>query len=437
MDPMMGGGMMGGGMMDPMMGGGMMGGGMMDPMMGGGMMGGGMMGGGMMGAGAVMAAGSGGMAIGLGSGVIYMSGTPLEAAHLHVGSIFTPGLYMPPADDHDPLPGDEYNPYISDVYVDPAVEASFSEVVTATTGNDTLTGGAGNTNFTMSQGTTLGGTDTVTDNGGTDGMTFENLNNTNLKLVLATPDTITVKEGITFDQGTITGSVSFSNIENLYLQDSVGGVSDRLAVPLAGSGTNAIIAGTSAGDTITLASATYDYSVIWGQGGADTITGGSGGDTIYGQAGIDTITPNGGQDNIYLGIAGDADVIIIEDDAHYGANQAAQKHEVVRQFITGEDKMKFSHGDIAGIDAGTNMSSYGSSKTGATVIVDAPGSTWGGNVVAGHTAQRFLYNSSSGELYYDGDGSTTTISAILVANLFSDTANTAVNLAAGDLDIIA
>ena len=80
--------MMGGGMMDryDMMGGGMMGGGMM----GGGMMGGGMMGGGMMGAGAVMAAGSGGMAIGLGGGVVLMSGSPYEAAHIHVGGIMGP-----------------------------------------------------------------------------------------------------------------------------------------------------------------------------------------------------------------------------------------------------------------------------------------------------------------------------------------------------------
>ena len=215
----------------------------------------------------------------------------------------------------------------------------------------------------------------------------------NLKLQLGATDTATVKQGLTFDQGTTIGTVSFTNIENLYLQDSIGGASDRLAVPLSGSGTNAIIAGTSSGDTLTLASATYNYSAIWGQGGADTITGGSGGDTIRGQAGADTITPNGGQDNIYLGIAGDADVVIIEDDAHYGADQAATKHEVVRQFITGEDIMKFSHGDIAGIDGSTDMTSYGSSKTGATVIVDAPGSTWGGNVVAGHTAQRFLYNS--------------------------------------------
>ena len=39
--------------------------------------------------------------------------------------------------------------------------------------------------------------------------------------------------------------------------------------------------------------------------------------------------------------------------------------------------------------------------------------------------------------YYDADGNNATISAILVANLFSDTATTAVDLAAGDLAIIA
>ena len=77
------------------------------------------------------------------------------------------------------------------------------------------------------------------------------------------------------------------------MQDSVGGAAERLAIPLAGTGTNIAMAGTTGNDTITLASAgTYANAVIWGQGGVDTLTGGSGADTIYGGAGADVITAN-------------------------------------------------------------------------------------------------------------------------------------------------
>jgi Ca2+-binding RTX toxin-like protein len=292
----------------------------------------------------------------------------------------------------------------------------------------------------MAQGTTLGGTDTVTDQGGTDGMTFENLTNTNLKLVLGSPDTITAKEGITFDQGTTTATVSFTNIENLYLQDSVGGASDKLAVPLSGSGTNAIIAGTSAGDTLTLAAATYDYSVIWGQGGADTITGGSGGDTIYGGAGADTITPNAGQDRIYLGTAGDIDKIIFEDDGNFEAGGAATntKHDMVYEFETGVDKLQFSLGDFNGLSDATNTPSYGSLKAGNSIVVDAAAAHWDGAPAAGHENQRLLYDNTSGELFYDADGDVATLSPILIAQIFSDNAGTlAVELATGDINIVA
>ena len=128
-----------------------------------------------------------------------MSGSPYEAAHIHVGGIMGAVVAVAGHGPYTPQPGEQEEHYTPPVQQ----QVAFSEVITATSGNDILTGGTGNTNFTMSQGTTLGGTDTVTDNGGTDGMTFENLNNMNLQLVLGATDTATVREGLTYAQGTL------------------------------------------------------------------------------------------------------------------------------------------------------------------------------------------------------------------------------------------
>jgi len=285
----------------------------------------------------------------------------------------------------------------------------------------------------MYQGTTLGGTDTVTDNGGTDGMTFENLNNVNLKLVLGSPDTITVKEGTTFDQGTTTATVSFTNIENLYLQDSVGGASEKLSVTLSGSGTNAVLAGTSSGDTLTLASVTYNASQIWGQQGADTITGGAGIDTIRGGGGADIIKGNAGQDFIYGGAG--ADDIFFTNQSHYGANFAASKHDTIYAFTTTSDEMKFSGANFTGVAENDTITKT-TSKTGNADLVVA---AWNGATVsAGHANQRFIYDTSMGRLYYDGDGSDGVSTILMLANL-TDAAgiNPIADLAADDIDIVA
>jgi Ca2+-binding RTX toxin-like protein len=204
------------------------------------------------------------------------------------------------------------------------------------------------------------------------------------------------------------------------------------------------VAGTNAGnDTIDLSGESgYLGAQLWGQGGNDTISGGAAGDTIYGGAGADTITPNAGQDRIYLGTAGDIDKIIFEDDGNFEAGGAATntKHDMVYEFETGVDKIQFSLADFTGI-ASVTTPSFGTVKSVGTVVVDlaatGPGG-WGASVTAGHADQRFLYNSTSGELYYDGDGDVATISPILVCQLYSDNTGTStVDLASGDINIVA
>jgi len=454
MDPMMGmgpQGMMGPGMgpqgmMDPMMGmpmgmdpmGGMMPG--MDPMMGMGPQGmmdlGGGMGMGMDPMGNVIL----GMDMGPMGPDIFIMGGPGEEIHGHIGDIFGDPIFFGP-DPDDPIGdifGDPifFGPDPDDPYVDNYIEpttttttVTFSEVVTATTGNDALEGATGNTNFTMAQGTTLGGTDTATDQGGTDGMTFENINNANIKVALVAGGTTVAyaKEGLTYDAGTVIGQVSFTNIENLYVQDSVGGAAEKLSLDMSGAtGTGIAVAGTTGNDTIDLSAQTgYLGAHIWGQGGVDTIEGGSGSDQIYGGAGADVITGNDGQDRIYPGDG--ADDIHFKASSQYGANQAAAKHDWIYGFTTTSDEIKILGTGFSGADS--TITKTEDANGDADLVVGAGLST------AGHASQRFIYNTSTGELFYDDDG-INGVSPVLIALVLNAAGDSSVTIAAGDIDIV-
>ena len=368
-----------------------------------------------------------------------MSGSPYEAAHIHVGGIH--GAIVAVAGHqpahYTPIPGEEEQYYTPEHYTPASsTPVAFSEVITATTGNDTLTGGSGNTNFTMSQGTTLGGTDTVTDNGGTDGMTFENMNNANVKVAIVGGGTTVayIKQGATYDSGTTIGQVSFTNVENLYIQDSVGGASEKMSLDISAlTGTGITVAGTTGNDTIDLsAQSGYLGSQLWGQGGVDTITGGAAGDTIYGGAGADVIKAGAGQDSIYGGA--DSDDIHFLNEANFGANEAAAKHDWIYAFTSGADEIKIKAGNFTGVGSGDEITRT-TSKTGdADLVVN----NWAAAATAGHANQRFMYNLTDGGLYYDGDGSGSTNTVILLALMLNAAGdNVIANIAAADIDIIA
>ncbi|MDP6587736.1 MAG: hypothetical protein QF535_24035, partial [Anaerolineales bacterium] len=267
-----------------------------------------------------------------------------------------------------------------------------------------------------------------------------NLNNVNLQLVLGGTDTATVRDGLTFGAGNTVATVNFTNIENLYLQDSVGGAAERLAIPLSGSGTSGAIAGTSSADTITLAGQSYTNSTIWGQQGDDTLTGGAGGDTIYGGAGDDVIQGSAGNDQIYVG-AGSDDIKFVSQ-ANFGANMAANKHDTIYGFVSGTDELKFTDSGFTGVTSGATIAVAGTpaanNNNNLVILGDtawqAAGASAGG-VAAGHANQRFLYNSDYGRLYYDADGSGGT-AAIFIAELLAANMNPVSNLVTADIDVV-
>jgi len=267
-------------------------------------------------------------------------------------------------------------------------------------------------------------------------MTIENMNNANVKVAIVGGGTTVayIKQGLTYDSGTTLGQVSFTNIENLYIQDSVGGASEKLSLAISAlTGTGIAMAGTSGNDTLDLsAQSGYLGSQIWGQGGVDTLSGGSGGDTIYGGAGADVIKGNAGQDSIYGG-AGSDDIHFV-NEANFGANEAAGKHDWIYAFTSGADELKISAANFTGVANGATIETA-TTKNAAKEVISA---VWSGAVSAGHADQRFLYNQGDGKLYYDGDGNGVTNTPILLALMLNAAGDNVISgFADGDIDIIA
>ena len=122
---------------------------------------------------------------------------------------------------------------------------------------------------------------------------------------------------------------------------------------------------------------------IQGTTGNDSLVGGSGNDTIYGNAGNDTIEGRGGNDVLSGG--GGQDVYVFHE---YGPANA----DTVTSFDTGWDTLRL---DVAGFN---NIGSTGRFAGGDVRFYAAAGAT------GGHDADdRVVYNTSTGQLFYDAD----------------------------------
>ena len=161
----------------------------------------------------------------------------------------------------------------------------------------------------------------------------------------------------------------------------------------------ATIKGTANADTIV---AGTGADKITGLAGNDTITGGAGNDTLIGGAGNDTLT--GGADSDYF----------LFDTAV----NASSNLDTITDFISGADKFQFSKKVFAGLGKAVG------NLTDAQFAYSTESLT---------TTDRIVYNSSTGALYYDADGSGTLSSAVQVALIGTSTHPT---LAYTDIAII-
>jgi uncharacterized protein len=127
--------------------------------------------------------------------------------------------------------------------------------------------------------------------------------------------------------------------------------------------------GTSGNDTLT------------GGAGNDTIFGGDGNDTIFGGAGNDIITGGAGVDRLYGGAGNDRFVF----------NNSTDGIDKIVDFVVGEDRI-----DIVSAGFG------GAAAVGNVGILEAGKLFFG--AAASSTSDRFIYDRSSGSLYFDADG---------------------------------
>jgi Ca2+-binding RTX toxin-like protein len=152
----------------------------------------------------------------------------------------------------------------------------------------------------------------------------------------------------------------------------------------------ATIKGTANADTIV---AGTGADKITGLAGNDTITGGAGNDTLIGSAGNDTLT--GGADSDYF----------LFDTAV----NASSNLDTITDFISGTDKLQFSKSIFKGLGtkAGNLTTDQFWSGDGQTTAQDG--------------TDRIIYDSTSGALYYDADGSGTASSPVQLALIGTST----------------
>jgi Ca2+-binding RTX toxin-like protein len=245
---------------------------------------------------------------------------------------------------------------------------ALANVMTGNAGNDTLNGGAG--------------VDTLIGGLGNDSYVVD-----------VTGDVVAELAG----QGTdlVTASASYTlaaNIENLTL-------SGTAAITGTGNGEANVITGNSGVNTLA------------GLDGNDTLAGGLGNDTLQGGSGSDRLTGGNGNDTLNGGAG--ADTFVFDTSANLATN-----YDTLQDFASGTDTLAFRRAVFTGLAA-----------TGA-LSADA---FWSGaGVNAAHDASdRFIYNTTTGVLWYDRDG-TGSSAAVQVAVLSG-----APGLAFTDFQIIA
>ncbi len=244
------------------------------------------------------------------------------------------------------------------------VQASISYTLGSNLENLLLTGsnpinGTGNTANNQITGNTAANTLS----GGTGADTLIGGAGNDIYVVDNTGDRIT--ENANSGTDIVQASVSYtlgSNLENLLLTggNALNGTGNAINNQLTGNNGN---------------------NTLNGSGGADTLIGGAGNDTLIGGGGNDTLTGNAGLDRFTF-------------------NNKNEGIDLITDFIVVDDTIAVSRtGFGGGLTLGTLQASQFVIGTGATTA-----------------AHRFIYNSSTGGLFFDADGTGAT-AQVQIANL--------------------
>ena len=189
-----------------------------------------------------------------------------------------------------------------------------------------------------------------------------------------------VVETLTFSGGATYAGYSLGNgAYTLSTDDS----SPRTAT----AGVNTILAGSTAAETLT---GNTGNDVISGGGGIDTINGGDGTNLLIGDAGNDGITGGTGSDWLVGGAGGDTLTGGSGAD-HFVYMLTTEGGDTITDFNVAQDTI-----DIL-------VSAFGGGLTTGTDPATVFGSS--ANSTFGSASERFHYNTATGVLLYDADGS--------------------------------
>ena len=159
---------------------------------------------------------------------------------------------------------------------------------------------------------------------------------------------------------------------------------------------------------------------ITGTNANDSLVGGSANDFIWGLNGNDVLRGNAGNDSLVGGNGNDSLFGGTGNDTYYFDNQAnaTTNLDIIADFEVGADKFVLLRNAFSALNKSSNTLTAAEFRSGAGVTQ------------AVTAAERILYNTTGGGLYYDADGSGTAFSAVRFAVL----ANRA-NVSAADFQL--
>ena len=205
------------------------------------------------------------------------------------------------------------------------------------------------------------------------------------------------------------------------------------------------IVGTNNGETLN-GTATADRieglggnDVLNGLGGNDSLYGGNGADTLRGNEGDDWLQGDAGNDSLYGGDGNDSLYGGTEADVLYGnaGNDllygGAGNDRFTFDSRVGVDRvMDFASGDLL-VFSRAVFSGLGTSVSSNALRIVSGASA---DMVASTNNHRFIYNQTTGDLYYDADGARAGSDAVLVGVITTD-GQTAATLSAASFATIA
>ncbi|WP_179049220.1 calcium-binding protein [Nostoc sp. TCL26-01] len=253
-----------------------------------------------------------------------------------------------------------------------------NDSITGNTANNVLSGGAGNDVFGGSK-----GNDTINGDVGTDTANYSALGQT---IVLGPTGTVTKAGGFGTDQlngiEIITASVLLGDTIDSSTATGNTSITANLATNSL-TANNVLIGGVNTNLSFTV----NNFENVTGTAQNDSISGNAGNNVLKGGAGSDVLLGDAGNDNLIGGSGADVLIGGAGNDQFTFLNPG-EGLDIITDFTPGADKI------------GVSASGFGGGLTAGVL----PGLQFFVGISATTASQRFIYNSVTGGLFFDVDG---------------------------------